>query len=179
MYNQAAYNRQPYNRAGAAESWAAAAARLRTAAAGSMTAELSLRGRADARLFGAASATWEKPLRGDGAALRLNGTSPMLKTEVPFAAARAALRLAGGSAPLSLYSSDDLTLEGLQFAPGDELVIDTDRVTVEQNGVSVIRCWRAGSVPLRLAPGDNVLIWQDGETARTVSCTVVWKDRWI
>ena len=179
MYNRGAYNRTPYNRIAVGESWGAAAARLRLDAAGVMTAELALRGQADARMSGTGIPLWQKPMSGAEAGMLLNGSRPTLKIEVPIAARTAAM-LTGGSFPvLQLYSSDDLTLEGLSFGPGDELIIDTDNVTAELNGESVIRLWKAGSVPLRLAPGENVLIWTDDGIARQVSCTVVWKDRWI
>lgn len=80
---------------------------------------------------------------------------------------------------LRTMTTEDILLDDIGFAPGDLLILDTDRITVEKNGANAMEYWRAGSVAFSLAPGLNVVSWWDNETGRRVQATVIWQERWI
>ena len=62
------------------------------------------------------------------------------------------------------------------FAPGDTIEIDRDRLTVELNGVNALHLID-GTLPF-FEPGVNTLIYSDGEGSRTVRIRVSWRGRW-
>lgn len=86
-----------------------------------------------------------------------------------------------GAAAMMLRTTitEDILLDGIEFAPGDVLILDTDRITVEKNGVNAMEYWRVGSVSFSLAPGLNAISWWDSETGREVQATVIWQERWV
>jgi hypothetical protein len=78
-----------------------------------------------------------------------------------------------------LFALETIALPGLVLHPGDVLVIDNDKITVEKNGVSVIEYWQTGSRPFYFLNGENIISYYDGNNARTAELTVVWRERWL
>lgn len=183
MYNRSGrYGLLPYNRAVNAN---AAALRMGTARGRSTVSTLLLRGRMRIYLrpaHGVASAALtvrsQIPL-GRCAAGGAAGAALVLTVQSPVNL-RAADGVAGVARLLLRTSvTSDISLDGVGFAPGDVLILDTDAITVVKNGQNAIRYWRTGSEPFRLAPGGNVIVWSDDAAARNVAATVIWQDRWV
>ena len=63
------------------------------------------------------------------------------------------------------------------FAPGDRIKVDRDRLTVTLNGSNVMRLVD-GDLPF-FAPGNNILTYEDSEGTRQVRIRVLWRGRWI
>jgi len=80
---------------------------------------------------------------------------------------------------LHLYESTAINLSGLVLNPGETLVIDTDKITVEKNGVNVIEFWQTGSRPFMLSNGENVISYYDDNESRMAHLTISWRDRWL
>jgi hypothetical protein len=95
------------------------------------------------------------------------------------------LKTAGGifSANKGLYirmfELVTINLSGLILYPGETLTIDTDKITVEKNGVSVIEFWQTGSKPFYFVNGENILSYYDNDTKRKAEMLVIWRERWL
>lgn len=63
------------------------------------------------------------------------------------------------------------------FAPGDRIKVDRDRLTVTLNGSNVMHLVD-GDLPF-FAPGPNALTFEDSEGARQVRIRVLWRGRWM
>lgn len=72
-----------------------------------------------------------------------------------------------------------ITLEGLVLAPGDELVINTQDMTITLNGQNGTEHFSADSEFFTLLSGENTIIYSDGEASRKINLDVIWKDRWL
>lgn len=70
-----------------------------------------------------------------------------------------------------LAFSNELTLQ-----PGDELIIDTDAMTVTVNGENAVAYVADDSIFFKLAPGDSTLNFAGGGRA---GIRILWKDRWL
>ena len=90
-------------------------------------------------------------------------------------------------APLSLTAKGAVTmlgyatisLPGLVVPIGGDLVIDTEQMTVTLNGDDVTRFFDAESEFFKLKPGDNIVVFEDGQQNRNVSIKILWKDLWL
>jgi len=91
------------------------------------------------------------------------------------------ITITGGAAcaPIFEPGSDKLELLNLNLAPGDELIIDTDVLEVLFNGVPDADFVTGDSEFFQLRPGRNRIIFMDGETARELSVSIVWSNRWL
>jgi hypothetical protein len=63
------------------------------------------------------------------------------------------------------------------FAPGDRIKVDRDRLTVTLNGSNVMHLVD-GDLPF-FAPGPNALTYEDSEGTRQVRIRVSWRGRWL
>ena len=72
-----------------------------------------------------------------------------------------------------------LKLLGINLAPGQELVIDTDKMTVEINGQNRIMYLSSDSDFFKLKPGENIIQYTDNMPSRSLQSKVLWKDRWL
>lgn len=95
------------------------------------------------------------------------------------------LKVAGGffSANKGLYVHVyellTINLSGLIINPGEVLTIDTDKITVEKNGISVIEYWQTGSKPFYFVNGENVISYYDNVEEREVEMLIIWRERWL
>jgi hypothetical protein len=113
-----------------------------------------------------------------GALSRLNlGTSGRLVKRVP-ASMRAVFDL-GTKMIHYAYGTEEIAFDGLVLHTGDELVIDTDLMTVTLNGVNIARYVSMNSKFIKLLAGANTLVWQDKCVTRTANIRVEWKPRWL
>ncbi len=63
------------------------------------------------------------------------------------------------------------------FAPGDRIKVDRDRLTVTLNGSNVMHLVD-GDLPF-FSPGPNNLTYSDSEGSRQVKIRVLWRGRWL
>lgn len=91
----------------------------------------------------------------------------------------AALIVLTADASQSVQGEAVITLEGLVLAPGGELIINTVDMTVTINAESGMQYFSADSEFFALLNGANTILYNDGETNRTINLDVIWKDRWL
>jgi len=73
-----------------------------------------------------------------------------------------------------------ISIEGVNLAPGDELVINTETMTVTLNGANATRFVADESdIDLTLLNGGNQIIYSDNGASRNVNIDIIWKDRWL
>ena len=153
MYNRTPYNRAPYNRkARFVFEWTATA----NVESGSGGAVLIIR-----YLSGASEAVTE-------------AVGDYIRTRF-FAAVAEAVTTASGTG-VSTYGQEVLTVAGVNMVAGDELIIDTEHMTVTLNGVNIVDRVSDASVFFKLMSGVNDLIVEGGTTA---DIKILWKDRWL
>ncbi len=63
------------------------------------------------------------------------------------------------------------------FAPGDRIKVDRDRLTVTLNGSNMMHLVD-GDLPF-FSPGPNALSYEDAEGTRQVKIRVLWRGRWL
>ena len=171
MYNRTPYNRTQYNRkARFVFEWTATA----SAESGSGGALLIIR-----YLAGAAESS------GSGEVVRV-----LLFTAEAEAVAEAvgdyirtlffegdAIAEANASGTgVSTYGQEVMVVEGVNMVAGDELIIDTEHMTVTLNGVNIVDRVSDSSVFFKLMSGVNDIIVEGGTTA---DIRILWKDRWL
>jgi len=74
---------------------------------------------------------------------------------------------------------DDQTNTWLALAPGDELIINTDEMTVTVNSQNGMRYFSMDSDFFKLLSGENKIVYSDGSGSRDVLVDIIWKDRWL
>ncbi len=93
-----------------------------------------------------------------------------------FVQGNADMKLSGEGEPYKTLECLELTLDGLNLMPGDELIIDSETMTVTVNGQNVLPLMKRGSEFIKLLPGANEIEFNgDGKA----SIFAVWKDRWL
>lgn len=80
---------------------------------------------------------------------------------------------------LALYYYDHINLKDIVLKPGDELIIDTDLMTVTLNGQNAMRYFSSQSDFFKLAPGENIIAYSDDSETKEYSVDILWKDRWL
>lgn len=65
-----------------------------------------------------------------------------------------------------------------ELLPGEEIIIDTDKMTVTKNGESIVDQITSASTFFQLSPGLNDLI-MEGDGSGKIDIKVIWKDRWL
>ena len=98
---------------------------------------------------------------------------------VEYAGAEAGVEFTSSVVALRLNNDEDLILSGLNFAPGDVIIIDTDTLDILVNGVPDVQAWQMGSVFFTLQDGANTFTVYDNAESRVLGVTVVWADRWL
>ena len=169
MYNRTPYNRAPYNRkARFVFEWTATA----NVESGSGGAVLIIR-----YLSGASEA--ETGSSGEVVRVLLPSGASEAVTEAVGDYIRtrffAAVTTASGTG-VSTYGQEVLTVAGVNMVAGDELIIDTEHMTVTLNGVNIVDRVSDASVFFKLMSGVNDLIVEGGTTA---DIKILWKDRWL
>lgn len=77
------------------------------------------------------------------------------------------------------YGTEYMDLAGLQIRPGGELKIDTEEMTIELDGQNVIDFLSVDSEFFFLRPGENTIVYKDGNGTRNAQIRILWKDRWL
>jgi hypothetical protein len=89
---------------------------------------------------------------------------------------QADMELLASSAGYLTLEGAEIQLSGLVLKPGDELIIDTDNMTITLNGINVLSYITDASSFFAILPGLNTLTVEAGTNTEF---KVLWKDRWL
>ncbi len=84
-----------------------------------------------------------------------------------------------GYLALRVEDAEELNLSGIGIMPGDTLIIDTDQIDVQLNGITEVESWVSGSVFVQLKPGTDVIQIFTDPSSITVEVTIIWADRYL
>ena len=153
MYNRTPYNKTTYNR----------------------TTSIVFEWLATANAETDTSATLKIIRYLDGTAAAVATASGVfVRVLLPSALAEAVATASGTG--VSTYGSVTMVIEGVNMVAGDELIIDTEHMTVTLNGANIIDRVSDDSAFFKLQPGENDIIVEGGTTA---DVKILWKDRWL
>lgn len=173
MFNKSPYNRTPYNRkARFIFEWTATAS-AESGSGGALLVIRYLSGAAQAE--SAASGIVVRVLLPTGQTEALTGSLGDYIRGLFFAGEATALSMSEG-AGVSTYGQEVLTVAGVDMRPGDELIIDTEHMTVTLNGVNIVDRVKDDSIFFKLKAGINDIVVEGGTTA---DIRILWKDRWL
>ena len=82
-----------------------------------------------------------------------------------------------GEAVINLKNDQNNTW--LTLTPGDELVINTDDMTVAINSQNGMQYFSMDSDFFKLLSGENKIVYSDGSGSRDILFDIIWKDRWL
>ena len=157
MFNRTPYNRAPYNRKARFVFEWTATANVESGSGGAVLIIRYLSGEAEAGT---------------------DSSGVVVRVLLPSGSAEAvaeAVTTASGTG-VSTYGQEVLTVAGVNMVAGDELIIDTEHMTVTLNGVNIVDRVSDASVFFKLMSGVNDLIVEGGTTA---DIKILWKDRWL
>ncbi len=93
-----------------------------------------------------------------------------------FVHSKSDMHLNSEGGPYKALECLELALEGINLMPGDELIIDAEKMTVTINGQNALRLMSSGSEFLKLLPGNNEVRFEGNGKA---DMFLIWKDRWL
>lgn len=173
MYNRAAFNKTAFNRSSSIVFEWLATANAETDTTAAVKIIRYLNGSVEA-IAAAGGVVIRVVLPSGIAQAQTDSTGDYIRTLFFEALAEA---VASASATgVSTYGSVTMSFPGLTMTAGDELVIDTEHMTITLNGANVIDLLSDESVFFKLMPGENDIIVEGGTTA---DIKVLWKDRWL
>lgn len=79
----------------------------------------------------------------------------------------------------SVFGIDILSLPQIVLKPGQELIINTDDMTVTVDGENVIHLLSDDSVFFFLAQGEDIITYSDVNGSRSINFKVMYKNRWL
>lgn len=174
MYNRAAYNRTQYNRKSLFTFEWTATASAESGSGGTLLVTRYLTGAAEAASASAGVVIRLLLLTGTAEAASA-AASGYIRRTVFFSADATAEANASGTG-VSTYGQEVLTIEGVNMVAGDELVIDTEHMTITLNGANIVDRVSDASVFFKLMSGVNDITIEGGTTA---DIRILWKDRWL
>lgn len=176
--NRKPYNRSGFNRSSVVTTNATGFASLklradpvfanRTISAVAIPARLSLSGTAIATVVKSASGN---------AAMKVNALA--MSTRALYALPGAATMALKAAAEQSVQGESVIDLQGLVLEPGDEMVINTEDMTVTINGQNAMDYFTMDSEFFALLNGENTIVYADENVSRTANLDIIWKDRWL
>ena len=177
MYNRTAYNRTAFNRATGGQQMTGNC-RLELRAAGKASRRMSPAGAASLSLR-AAGICWRLPVLSPlPAILELTAVGQAGRRYFPICLP-VGIDLMAAAPGYNAYGQEFIKLPDLVLKPGQELVIDTEAMTVLLNGVNAAELVSMDSDFINLSPGENILVYEDGSPARAVQMKIEWKPRWL
>lgn len=173
MYNRATYNKTTYNRVNTFEFEWLATANVETASSGLLFVLRYLDSSVEAVTSSSGGMTRLLLFTGETDAISaVQGNYSRIRF---FDAVAEAISIAIG-AGVSTYGSATLELENISMIAGDELIIDTEHMTVTLNGANIVDRITDASVFFKLKSGENDIIIEGGTIA---DIKILWKDRWL
>ena len=80
---------------------------------------------------------------------------------------------------LRTNESEEMELVGINLAPGQRLIIDTDTMEISVDDEIRVDCWVTGGSFFQLKNGTNILSFTDNASSRKLKTTVLWADRYL
>jgi len=80
---------------------------------------------------------------------------------------------------VSVFRVDTLSLPQIVLGPGQELIIDTDNMTVTVDGQNAIHLLSDDSVFFLLAQGEDIITYADNSDSRSINFKTMYKNRWL
>ena len=80
---------------------------------------------------------------------------------------------------IEVYGVETISLPDIVLKPGQELIIDTNEMTVTIDGENAIHLLSADSDFFALMQGENTITYSDNSNKRTAGLKVMWKNRWV
>lgn len=177
MYNRTAYNRTAFNRATGGQQMTGNC-RLELRAAGKAYRRMSPVGAAGMSLR-AAGIYWRLSVVAmEPVTLGLSVSGQAGRRRYPECLP-VAIDLVAAAPGYNAYGTEYIKLPGLVLKPGQELVIDTEAMTVTLNGVNAAELVSMDSDFISLSPGENILVFEDGGQSRAAQIKIEWKPRWL
>lgn len=173
MFNLTPYNRAPYNRKARFVFEWTATANAETTSGGAVLVIRYLLGSAEAETTSSGELVRVVLPSGTAEAVT-EAVGDYIRTRFFSAVAEAESNASGTG--VSTYGQEVMTVAGVNMLPGDELIIDTEHMTVTLNGVNIVDKVSDASVFFKLKDGINDIIVEGGTTA---DIKILWKDRWL
>lgn len=102
-----------------------------------------------------------------------------LSAKIPLNATAIDAEFDFSTATIRTAESEELELSGVNLAPGQTLIIDTDTIDIEVDGEVRVDCWVTGGVFFQLKKGENQLTFTDNANSRNLVVTILWADRYL
>lgn len=107
------------------------------------------------------------------------GTAARLAANVPLGTPALLCEYNLSAASLRTLEGDELSLQDINLAPGEMLIIDTDTLEITVDGQIDVDSWVTGSTFFQLSHGENELRFYDNANSRTLHITAIWADRYL
>ena len=181
LFNRNAFNRDTFNRSSAqAVGLLAGSARMVfDAESQGFHSVAPIRGRADLVFTVDGDLVSTRPYGPTIAGIGFNGFSEGLRADVYYEDAGIGIIFDATASNIRINDDTELSLDGLNFKPGDTIIIDTETLDIFINGEPDVSSWVVGSDFFSLAKGKNALTFYDDATSRELTVTVLWADRWL
>ncbi len=75
--------------------------------------------------------------------------------------------------------TEEFSLENVFLAPGDTMIIDTDKLEIQVNDENLLESWVAGGVFFLLKPGTNTIQFDTNPANCELTITMFWADRYL
>lgn len=75
--------------------------------------------------------------------------------------------------------TEEFSLENVLLAPGDTMIIDTDKLEIQVNDENLLESWVSGGVFFLLKPGVNTIQFDTNPSDCELTITIFWADRYL
>lgn len=107
------------------------------------------------------------------------GVSGRMYARMPLPATTVTVVFDLSAAAVRTAENEEMVLEGLNLAPGQTLIIDTDTLEIEVDNEVRVDCWVTGGTFFQFKAGENSLTFTDNAARRNLLVTVLWADRYL
>lgn len=80
---------------------------------------------------------------------------------------------------LRTEGAEEFSLNDINLLPGEVLIIDTDQLDIQVNGVADVESWVSGGVFFQLKPGGDIIQVYTNPSDVTLEVSVQWSDRYL
>lgn len=178
LFNRNSFNRDTFNRSsGAAAGLLAGAARVVFDANGQIHSMAPLQGVTGIAFDANGNLVSTRPYGDTVAGIDFDGVANLAADA--YCSGSAGIVFDAIASAIRVNNDTELALEGLTFAPGDTIIIDTETLDIFINGEPDVASWVVGSNFFQFEKGTNALTFYDNATSRELTVTVLWADRWL
>lgn len=179
LFNRNSFNRDTFNRSsGASSGLLAGAARIVfDAQSQGIHSTAPMRGTVEFIFTADGNLVSTRPYGDTVAGIEFTAAAP-LRADC-FCSGETGITFDATASNIRVNDDTELSLEGLNFKPGDTIIIDTETMDIFVNGEPDVSSWVVGSDFFDLMKGTNALTFYDNATGRELTVTVLWADRWL